>query len=301
MGPWPDFAPMLATLATRLPTDDEAWAYEVKWDGYRAIVGVEGDRIAIRSRGGKDFTQRFRELATVASAVNATSAVLDGEIVALDADGRPDFGLIGAGDHSVHFHVFDVLRIDGQDTTGLSYLNRRSLLDQLIEPGSHHRVPNFQVGDGALMLAATANEGLEGVVAKRLDSRYSPGARSRDWIKIKHRTRIDVVIGGFTAGDGHRNNSFGALLVGIAEPDGLSFAGGIGTGFSDATLVELRRRLDGLATTECPFQPPPPREYTRHATWVQPVLHATVEMTELSNDGRIRHGSFIELTDRTQR
>ncbi len=144
-------------------------------------------------------------------------------------------------------------------------------------------------------MAATADQGLEGVIAKRVDSRYRPGARSKDWRKIKNRTIVELTIGGFTTGTGNRADTFGALLVGRPTPSGLRFAGGVGTGFDQRTLHDLTTRLRGLAVDTCPFEPPPPRAVARTATWVAPELRATFEIAEFTNDGLVRHASFVRL------
>ena len=231
--------------------------------------------------------------------MNARSAILDGELVVFDDDGRPRFDLVqrsGVGsDRQAVIQFFDVLQIDGNDTIDLPYLDRRRLLDQLIEPGDNWTVPSYRIGDGPTLLAATAEQGLEGVIAKRIDSRYRPGTRTKDWRKIKNRTSVELTIGGFTVGTGNRSDSFGALLVGRPTPEGLTFAGGVGTGFDQRTLVELRSQLDTLSTERSPFDPPVPAGVARTATWVEPVLRANVEIAEFTNDGQVRHASFVEL------
>jgi bifunctional non-homologous end joining protein LigD len=170
------------------------------------------------------------------------------------------------------------------------------LLTDLVEPGDNWMVPAHRVGDGAELLDATAAQGLEGVMAKRLGTAYQPGRRSPNWRKVKNRTRVEVVIGGYTAGTGNRSSTFGALLVGRFDGGVLVFAGGVGTGFTQRTLEVLGGRLKALRTEHCPFEPPPPREYLRGATWVEPDLRATVEIAEFTNEGFVRHSSFIELT-----
>jgi bifunctional non-homologous end joining protein LigD len=229
--------------------------------------------------------------------VHADEAVLDAEFVVLDADGRPRFELVQRHEQPGALYLFDVLRIGEHDTIGLPYEDRRRLLDQLVEPGDHWLVPAHRVGGGAALVEATAALGLEGVMAKRLGSVYVPGKRSPNWRKIKHRRRVDVVIGGYTVGEGNRAGSFGSLLVGRRVGDALAFAGGVGTGFDHATLAELRMRLGELRIDDCPFDPPPPASYRRTAQWVEPSMTATVEMTEFTNDGLVRHASFIRLVE----
>lgn len=286
--------PMKATLG-QLPPDDDRWAYEVKWDGYRTLAFVDPGGVRLQSTSQRDVTATYPELAGLGDGVHAGTAILDGELVVLDDEGRPRFELMQRHERQAALYVFDVLRVDDHDTIGLPYEDRRAILDQLVEPGDNWAVPGHRVGDGADLLAATGARGLEGVMAKRLGSVYQPGRRSPNWRKVKHRRRLDVVIGGFTAGEGNRAHSFGSLLVGRHVGDDLVFAGGVGTGFDQQTLDDLRRRLDDLVVTACPFDPPPPPAYRRDATWVEPVLVATIEMTELTNDGLVRHGSFVEL------
>jgi len=287
--------PMKAGLGA-LPTDDDRWAYEIKYDGYRMLAFVDGDSVRLQSTKGLDVTTNYPELASVPDGVHAGTAILDAEFVVLDDEGRPRFDLVQRHERPGALYVFDVLRIDDHDTIGLPYEDRRRLLEQLVEPGVSWLVPAHRVGGGSELLDATGTQGLEGIMAKRLGSLYTPGRRSPNWRKIKHRRRVDVVIGGFTAGEGNRANTFGALLVGRREGDALVFAGGVGTGFSHALLDELSTRLHDLAADACPFDPPPPPAYRRGARWVEPVLTATIEMTEFTNGGLVRHASFIELS-----
>ncbi len=281
--------------------DGDEWAFEIKWDGYRTIVHIVDGRVRLQSTAGHDVTERWPEFADLPGSVNARSAILDGELIVFDDDGRPRFDLVqrsGVGsDRQAVIQFFDVLQIDGNDTVELAYLDRRRLLDQLIEPGDNWTVPSYRIGDGPTLLAATAEQGLEGVIAKRIDSRYRPGTRTKDWRKIKNRTSVELTIGGFTTGTGNRSDTFGALLVGRPTPAGLQFAGGVGTGFDQRTLRTLTDQLRELATDECPFEPSPPASVARAATWVEPVLRAKIEIAEFTNDGLVRHATFISLID----
>jgi bifunctional non-homologous end joining protein LigD len=182
------------------------------------------------------------------------------------------------------------------DVIARPYEERRARLAELVTPGPNWTVPAHRIGDGQALLDATRDRDLEGVMAKRLGSTYRPGMRSRDWRKVKNRRRTDVVIGGYTAGTGNRSKSFGALLVGRWADDGrLAFAGGVGTGFTQAVLDRLSAHLLELRIDECPFDPLPPREYRRGATWIAPQLTATIEITEFTNEGFVRQASFVEL------
>jgi bifunctional non-homologous end joining protein LigD len=291
---------MKATMGSpsAIPTDDD-WAFEIKWDGYRTVVHVADGGVRLQSTAGHDVTARWPEFAELAAAVNASSAILDGELVVFDDDGRPSFELTQqsgvGGSREAVLQFFDVLQIDGTDTIGLSYLDRRRLLETLVEPGSNWSVPAFRIGGGDELVAATAEQGLEGVIAKRVDSLYRPGTRSKDWRKIKNRTLVEVTIGGFTAGTGNRASTFGALLVGRRDGDRLRFAGGVGTGFDQPTLRSLSERLRDIVVDGCPFDPPPPASVVRTATWVDPILRARVEIAEFTNDGLVRHASFVDL------
>jgi bifunctional non-homologous end joining protein LigD len=289
--------PMKAAIGT-LPPDaqDHEWAYEIKWDGYRTLAFIDSAGVRLQSSNSIDVTAKYPELAPLAQAVNAGSVILDGELVVLDPDGRPSFELMQRHETQVAFYVFDVLQIDGTDTVALPYEARRALVEQLLEPGPNWLVPAHQVGDGAALLAATAERGLEGVMAKRLGSPYQPGKRTPNWRKVKNRVRVEVTIGGFNAGTGNRSSTFGALLVGMPQPDGsLAFAGGVGTGFTQARLESLLGLLRDRVVAECPFSKIPPRSATGDATWVRPDLRALVEIAEFTNDGLVRHASFLDL------
>lgn len=294
--------PMKAVLGNLPPeSQGDRWAYEIKWDGYRTLAFVDGGRVRLQSSSGRDVTAAYPELGRLPAGVAAGTAILDGELVVPDAHGTPRFELIQRHSSPAALYVFDVLRIGAHDTIGLPFLDRRRLLGELVEPGDHWLVPAHRVGGGAELMAAVTGRDLEGVMAKQVDSSYLPGKRSPAWRKVKIRRRTEVVIGGFTAGEGNREGTFGALLVGLpGGPDGtLTFAGGVGTGFDQATLESLTGRLVALVTVDCPFDPVPPPAYRRRATWVRPELATLVEIAEFTNDGLVRHASFIELRQRT--
>jgi bifunctional non-homologous end joining protein LigD len=290
-------APMKAALGT-LPTDDDGWAYEVKWDGYRTLAFVEGGRVRLQSSNLLDVTAKYPEMQQLAAAIGVGRVVLDGELVVLDDEGRPRFELIqrhAIDKREAAFYAFDVLSIDDHDTITLTYEDRRRLLGDLLEAGPNWAVPAHRIGDGQTLYDLTEERDLEGVMAKRLGTTYKPGARSKDWRKVKHRRKAEVVIGGYTPGAGNRTGSFGALLVGRWVDGHLAFAGGVGTGFTQKRLDELGQRFAELATEECPFDPPPPTAYRRGAVWLEPVLKAKVELTEFTNEGYVRQASFIDL------
>ena len=289
--------PMKATLGD-LPTaeHDDEWAYEIKWDGYRTLAFVDDGAVRLQSSNSLDVTAKYPELRGFAEAVNSPSAILDGELLVLDESGRPNFGLLQQHKAQVVFYPFDVLQIAGTDTVSLPYEQRRTLLESLVEPGSNWMVPAYRIGDGAALHEVTAAQGMEGIMAKRLGSPYLPGKRSPNWRKVKNRVQVEVTVGGFNEGIGNRSNTFGALLVGVPDDDGaLRFAGGVGTGFDQKLLESLYATLRSLATPECPFNKLPPRTYLAAATWVRPELRAMVEIAEFTNEGHVRHASFIRL------
>ncbi|MEP7045914.1 MAG: DNA ligase, partial [Ilumatobacteraceae bacterium] len=187
--------------------------------------------------------------------------------------------------------------VDGHDTIGLPYEQRRELVTGLVEAGPNWMVPVHRIGDGAALVEATVERSLEGVMAKRLGSNYLPGKRTPNWRKVKNRRTVEVVIGGYSPGTGNRESTFGSLLVGVPGADGLKFAGGVGTGFNQHTLEVLSARLKSLRAKDCPFSTLPPREYSRNAIWVRPELRATVEIAEFTNEGYVRHSSFTGLVE----
>ncbi len=281
-----------------MPPDahDDEWAYEIKWDGYRTLAFVDDGRVRLQSSNGLDVTVKYPELAVFGESVNAPSAIIDGELLVLDSNGHPNFGLLQQHSAQVVFYPFDVLQIAGTDTVSLPYEQRRALLESLVEPGSNWMVPAFRIGDGAALYEVTAAQGMEGIMAKRLGSPYLPGKRSPNWRKVKHRVQVEVVVGGFNQGTGNRSSTFGALLVGVPDDDGsLRFAGGVGTGFDQKLLESLSKTLKSLVTKECPFNKLPPKSYLAGATWVRPELRALVEIAEFTNEGHVRHASFIRL------
>jgi bifunctional non-homologous end joining protein LigD len=281
-----------------LPTETEGWAYEIKWDGFRSLAVIDGETVTVYSSNGIDVTAKRSELAGLWRGLHGRQAVLDGELVALDDQGRPRFQLLG-GDTPVTYVLFDLLELDGKDLTGLPFRDRRRLLDQAMEPGPHWLVGPWQEGDGAALLEASRARDLEGIMAKRLDSPYLPGRRSSAWRKIKNRYRQEMVIGGWTEGERARASTFGSLLVGHYEDDVLRYAGGVGTGFTDKVLRAVSAELAARAVPACPFDPPPTRVQLRHqrAHWVRPELVAEVEFAEWTDEGILRHPSFLGLRD----
>jgi bifunctional non-homologous end joining protein LigD len=299
--PLPRIAPMKATSGD-LP-HDEGWAFEVKWDGIRLVAQVDGaaGTLELRTTNDLDATSRFPELVGLPAAVGPHRAVLDGEVVALDEQGRPSFGLLqsrmhitgGGGEVPVSFVLFDLLHLDGSDTTDLPYRDRRRLLEEIVEPGPTWQVAPAQ-DDGAALLEAARSQGLEGVMAKREESRYEPGKRSRNWIKVKVRRQQEVVVGGWLPGAGGREGQLGSLLVGCYDGAALRYAGRVGTGFKSPELDRLGALLADLDQDDSPFDPPPPREVVRAgARFCRPELVVEVAFAEWTSDGRLRHPSYL--------
>lgn len=304
-------APMMASTG-RLPSDRPGepgrWAYEVKWDGVRVLVAVEGGRIRLTSRNGNDVTASYPELRGLGRQLGSTSALLDGEVVAF-RDGTPDFGLLQSRMHverpgapllrstPVTLLLFDVLHLEGRSLLDASYDDRRAALEALGLDGDHWSVPPAFHGDGQAVLDATKAQGMEGVVAKRRNSRYEPGRRSDCWVKVKHLLRQSAVVGGWKPGQGGRAGHIGSLLLGVHGEHGLEYAGHVGTGFPQATLRLLGDRLGPLRRDTTPFAGTVPREHARHAVWVQPELVCDVDYTTWTRDGRLRHPSFKGLRD----
>ncbi len=298
---------MTATLADHLPPDGDRWGFEFKWDGVRAILFVDDGQVCVQGRRQNDVTDRYPELGGLASALDGRSVILDGEIVALDERGRPSFQRLQQRMHvssviearrrmatvPVAWLGFDLLCLDGRSTMELPYVERRTLLDGLTLVGSHWQVPAFHVDDGPSVLEASRAAGLEGVVAKRLDSRYEPGRRSRCWLKLKNHSRQEFVVGGWVVGEGSRAERFGSLMIGYYEDGELRYAGNVGTGFSEATLKELSAVLVELRTDASPFADTP--RLPARMVFVEPKLVAEVEFTHWTDDGRLRNPSFKGL------
>ena len=300
--------PMQARLST-LPREESEWAFEVKWDGVRAITYSQPGRIRLQSRNGNDVTPAYPELRALNRALGSRAAILDGEIIAFDESGRPSFEALQPRMHQrgegavrrlmrtipVTYVVFDLLWLDGHSLMDLSYVERRERLQELGLEGEHWRTPELQIGDGTGLLAATRELGMEGVVGKRLDSRYTPGRRDGGWVKIKHHRRQELVIGGWTEGKGERAQRIGALELGVYdERGGLRHAGRVGTGFDEAELERLAGLLAPLARDDSPFtgsQPP------RGAHFVAPQLVCEVEFSQWTRAGKIRQASYKGLRD----
>jgi bifunctional non-homologous end joining protein LigD len=310
--PFPEaVTPMLAKLSG-LPGKDEGWGVEVKWDGVRAIAYCRPGRIELRTRNLNEVTAQYPEVRRLARQIGARDAVLDGELVAFDEAGLPSFERLQQRihqtsesvvrrrmkSHPVTYVVFDLLYLDGSDLMGEPYSRRRELLEGLGLDGESWQTPGYSVGHAKELLAASAERRLEGIVLKRLDSRYAPGKRNGSWLKLKNVGRQEFVIGGWQDGEGRRRNRVGSILLGYFAPGEkgpeLRYAGKVGTGFSERDLDELLRRLRPLERKTNPFAG---RRGPRQAHFVEPELVAEIEFRELTADGMVRHGSFKGLRE----
>jgi bifunctional non-homologous end joining protein LigD len=301
---------MLATPGPLPPAATaDRWAFEVKWDGVRALAWASGGELTLRSRAGRDVTRSYPELAALAHSLAPRRAVLDGEIVALDADGRPSFERLQTRMHvdargsvrrltagaPVTYMIFDLLELDSEPLLAQPYAERRARLESLGLSGTAWHTPEIHRGDGAALLEATARQGLEGLVAKRLDSRYEPGRRSRAWIKVKNVRRQEFVVGGWAPGRGQRTAEIGSLLLGYHDDAGaLRYAGRVGSGLGAADLSELTRRLTALDRHDSPFAS---GAATREARFVEPELVVEVRFSEWTSAGVLRHPIYLGLRD----
>src|SRR3954470_9421272 len=246
--PMPEhIVPMLARLS-KLPREDGGWGYEIKWDGVRAIAYVASGALRLESRNLNDVTARYPEVWGFADALDGHDAVLDGEVVAFDEHGRPSFERLQGRMHlasgvearsrlvPVVYMAFDLLWVDGEDLMRLPYTDRRARLEALELDGPAWRTPGYSTGNGAELLATSAKQGLEGIVCKRLDSPYEPGRRGGTWLKVKNTRRQELVIGGWSAGEGRRAGHLGALHMGFYEDGDLRYGGKVGTGFTGKEL-----------------------------------------------------------------
>jgi bifunctional non-homologous end joining protein LigD len=299
---------MMARLGPLPKPPDDRWAYEIKWDGVRALAFVSGGRVRLGNRNERDITARYPEVRPLGEALGAREALLDGEIVAFE-DGRPSFQRLQSRMHlaseaqvrrmaerqPVVYVIFDLLHLDGRSLIARPYEERRAQLLELGLAGPAWQVPGHHVGDGAAMLEASRAQGLEGIVAKRIDCPYEPGRRSRNWIKIKNVVQSDVVVGGWTPGEGGRSSTLGALAIGFYDDEGeLRYAGKVGSGFTHAELTRVQRLLEPLAREDSPFTGRQPPKGTRH---VEPELVAVVEYRDITNSGTLRAPTYKGLRD----
>jgi bifunctional non-homologous end joining protein LigD len=295
------YASMLATLTEEVPRGD-GWAFEIKWDGYRIIAGLAGGDADLRTRKDQDYTQRFENVArALPKALKTPDCVVDGEVVALDEEGRPSFSAMqqaGPGT-PILYYVFDLLEVDGEPLIDLPLAERRERLEQLLDRRNQTVRLSEAFEDGNALLEAAKQQRLEGIMAKRLDSRYLPGRRTRDWLKIKARNRQEFVIVGYTRGKGRRERTLGSLILGVYQGGELVYAGNCGTGFTEQEIERLLAKLRPLERDTPPFRvvPKMPRVRKSDVIWVEPKLVCEVEFVEWTHDGHLRAPAYKGLRE----
>lgn len=298
-------SPMLATMVDQ-PFDKEGWQYEIKWDGYRAVAFCNKDNVDLKSRNDKSYNEKFYPVLKAVQQWNI-DAVVDGEVVVLDEKGKPNFGALqnwrSEADGELYFYVFDLLWMNGKDLMQLPLSERRTMLKQIIPENNFIRFSeNFEVS-GIEFFETAKKMGLEGIMAKKADSIYSAGNRSKDWLKIKANIRQEMVIGGYTKND-DSSKSFSSLLLGVFEKGKLIYKGKAGTGFSDKQQIEMLEQFKPYITNSPPFIELPdinkPSRFRHNppnakAVWMKPELVCEVSFTEMTTDGVMRHPSFISM------
>lgn len=296
------FAPQLATLVREAPGSGK-WLHEIKFDGYRIVTEVRDGTVTMYTRNGKDWTDRFAPIAEALSHLPVKSAILDGEVVVQNADGISDFGALQADladgrTDRMHYQLFDLVHLDGYDLAGAALTDRKAALEALVKlaPGGQVSFVEDVRGDGPEFFSQACAHGLEGIISKRVDSRYRPGSRGRDWVKVKCTNRQEFAIVGYTPPSGSRVG-FGSLLLAEPGPDGaLTFAGKVGTGFSDLFLEEFGARLRRIERKR-PTVDAGAEGADKDAVWVKPEFVAEVEFSERTKDGRLRHAVYRGLRD----
>jgi bifunctional non-homologous end joining protein LigD len=303
--------PMLAVTGPA-PRDPENWALELKWDGVRALAYIERGKVRLMSRTERDITVAYPELARLGAATTHKQLLLDGEIVVFGPGGWPEFEALQprmhvssaaqaallAGQTPVTYLIFDILQLDGRPLLDLEYHERRAILDELALTGPYWQTPPWFPGtDFEAVRSVSVSHGMEGVVAKRLDSRYVPGTRTDNWRKIKNVRTQEAVVAGYKPGKGNRTGQVGSLLIGVHDDSGLVYAGHVGTGFTDETLRMLGDKLRPLRRPDSPFDGPVPPEHARPAVWVEPKLVIQVSFDRWTKAGRMRAPVYKGLRD----
>ena len=295
------YAAMLATLADAVPRGDN-WIYEIKWDGYRIVATVAGGEPELRTRKDQDYTKRFENVAReLLKALKTPDCVVDGEVCALDDQGRPSFSAMQQGKPGtpIVYFVFDLLEVDGEPVVDLPLEERRERLEKLLDKRNKTVRFSETFEDGQSLLAAAKKQGLEGIMAKRLGSRYLPGRRSREWLKVKSHGRQEFVIAGYTRGKGRRERTLGSLVLATFKGKELVYVGNVGTGFNDREIDRLLKKLKPLERDTPPFEEVPkmPRIRKGDVLWVDPKLVAEVEFAEWTHDGHLRAPSYKGLRE----
>ena len=287
------YKPMLATLEESVP-GGTGWLFEIKWDGYRIIARVAGGEThELRTRKDQNYVERFAHVAReLPKALKTTDCVVDGEVCALDEEGRPSFSAMqqGARDTPIVYYLFDLLELEGEPLVDLPLGERRKRLEKLLDRRNRTVVLSEAFDDGEALLAAAGAQRLEGVIAKRVDSRYAVGRRTREWLKLKTHGRQEFVIAGYTKGQGRRAGSFGSLVLAVYDGDELVYTGNCGTGFNEAEIDRLLTKLKPLSSKSSPFAvvPKMPKVKKGDVVWVEPKLVCEVKFAEWTHDGHLR-------------
>ena len=294
------YRPMLATPSEHVPSGD--WLYEIKWDGYRIVATVAGSEASLRTRKDQDHTKRFENVAKeLVKAVKTPDCVVDGEVCALDAEGRPSFSAMqqGKAGTPIVYFVFDLLEVEGESLVDLPIEERRKRLQKLLDKRNRTIRYSETFDDGEALLEAANQQSLEGIMAKRLGSKYLPGRRTPEWLKIKGRGRQEFVIAGYTRGQGRRAGTFGSLVLATYERGDLVYVGNVGTGFNDREIDKLLSKLKPLERDTPPFEAVPkmPRVKKGDVVWAEPKLVAEVEFVEWTHDGHLRAPAYKGLRD----
>src|ERR671932_93980 len=287
-----EYRPMLATLTAELPTA-EGWLFGVKWDGYRAIGRVSGGEATLTSRNGNDLTGRFANVAReLPKALKTPDAVLDGEVCPLDEQRRSSFSAMQQGQPGtpIVYYVFDLLEVEGEPVLDRPLTERRGRRDKLLDRRNRTIRVSDSFDDGPALLEAAREQGLEGVIAKRPDSRYAEGKRTREWLKIKTHNRQEFVVAGYTKGQGRRAGRFGSLVLAVRRGDELVYVGNCGTGFTEEEIDRLLAKLRPLERKTSPFPTPPkmPKVRRGDVVWLEPKLVCEVEFAQWTHDGHLR-------------
>jgi bifunctional non-homologous end joining protein LigD len=295
------YAPMLATLAEEVPRG-EGWSFEIKLDGYRIVSRVAGSEAELRTRKDQDYTARFENVAKeLARALKTPDCVVDGEVCALDEEGRPSFSAMqrAAPGTPIVYYVFDLLEVEGEPVIDLPLAKRRDRLEQLLDRRNKTILFSESFADGEALLGAAKQQRLEGIMAKRLDSRYLPGKRTRDWLKVKTRNRQEFVIAGYTRGEGRRSGTLGSLILGVFQGGQLVYVGNCGTGFTEPEIDRLLEKLRPLERKTSSFAvvPKMPRVRKADVVWVEPKLVCEVEFVEWTHDAHLRAPAYKGLRE----
>jgi bifunctional non-homologous end joining protein LigD len=296
--------PMAATLVGA-PFDDPDWLFEVKWDGFRVEAVVDGDDVRLWTRGEQDASRYFGPFLAPPTWIAAEQAIVDGEVIALDEHGEPDFALLQerirgrydpgrAGAPGLIYEVFDLLHLDGESLLDRPLEERKQALAAVLLVDPRVRRSEHVAGAGLRFFEEAQRRGLEGIVAKDRRSPYLPGRRGGSWLKIKNRPEQELVVGGWAPGKGAASE-LGALLVGVHEGGKLRYAGRVGTGFGGTKRSELLELLAKLETDRSPFDPPPPRRIENGVVWVRPELVVRAEFAGWTTDGMVRQAAYKGL------